>query len=896
MKVGTKILIITIGAIACLVLAFFSVASVLLVNNFNQLETSEAATNSKQAYNLLDNDLQTLNSNTLSYANWDETYNFATGQNSTYTNSVFSASTFKNLGINAVIITNNTDSVIGRLFYNGGIRELPTGFYDDLNTSRSGLLVQGMKTGCSGVIMVDSVPYLVSAQPIHPSIAGNGTGVPAGVFILAKMIDGAIQTNLTEQMSSQKLQVAFANFGNPIDGFGNVSVYGNQLVDYGTMVKVTNDNEITGLYLVDDISNKPAMVIEVVGDRTLYNQAVQSETMLLISLFLLSVMLIMVTILLLHFFVTSRINKLNNGVRRIDDNGGGGVKIEVGYKDDLGSLAASINRMVDGLEASKNDLIQSERRYKAVVEDQTEMVFRSTPNGRVTFANSAFMRCHGRKGGQIGLEQSGMTEGSDTESFPPGEFLPVPSDQMDLVRARIKSLRKEDPVFEHEHETKISTTDSRWFQWTVRGVFSDDGILVEVQWVGRDVTDKIRLLERLNKIDKIESLGVFAGGIAHDFNNYLTSIMGTLTLMKRTIKKSDKRYQRLEEAEQSVMKATELTKQLLTFSKGGEPIRKTVSVAKLLQETAQFGLRGSDITVSLSFANNLSCIEADEGQMFQVLSNLIVNAKQAMPIGGNIQIQAKDLSLEEDSSLPLPVGRYVSITITDCGSGIPQENLAKIFDPFFTTKKDGNGLGLAIVHSIVSKHGGFIDLDSTVGVGTTFTIYLPASENRVVIEPLIKEEKEVAFGKILLMDDDEPILEIGKELLEMNGYTVDCAANGEEALTLYRKSWEDKDPYRVVIMDLTVRGGMGGKEAITKLLEIDPGARAIVSSGYCNDPVMANFRDYGFLGMVPKPYVIRDMLDEVRRLMTIQQKVARSQLPQNSRGTGNEDSISIGGK
>ena len=211
-----------------------------------------------------------------------------------------------------------------------------------------------------------------------------------------------------------------------------------------------------------------------------------------------------------------------------------------------------------------------------------------------------------------------MTEGSDTESFPPGEFFPVPSDQMDLVRARIKSLRKEDPVFEHEHETKISTMDSRWFQWTVRGVFSDDGILVEVQWVGRDVTDKIRLLERLNKIDKIESLGVFAGGIAHDFNNYLTSIMGTLTLMKRTIKKSDKRYQRLEEAEQSVMKATELTKQLLTFSKGGEPIRKTVSVAKLLQETAQFGLRGSDITVSLSFANNLSCIDADEGQMFQV--------------------------------------------------------------------------------------------------------------------------------------------------------------------------------------------------------------------------------------------------------------------------------------
>ena len=320
-------------------------------------------------------------------------------------NTVFPESTFKNLGINAVIITNSTYNVITRLYYNGGIRALPTGFFAYLNRSQSDILVQGMKNGCTGIIMVDSVPYMVSARPIHHSIVGNDTGNPVGVFILAKVIDQSLEEQLSEELKSQSLQINIINFGDHVGGFGNESDYGSQLIEHGSMVKIMGDNEITGLYVVDDISNKPAIVIEVVGIEhyTIRPSKRNHAPDLIVSV---------VGhahyghVILLHYFVTSRINKLNNGVRRIDDNGGGGVKIEVGYKDDLGSLAASINRMVDGLEASKNDLIQSERRYKAVVEDQTEMVFRSTPNGRVTFANSAFMRYYGGRVGRIGLEKA----------------------------------------------------------------------------------------------------------------------------------------------------------------------------------------------------------------------------------------------------------------------------------------------------------------------------------------------------------------------------------------------------------------------------------------------------------------------------------------------------------
>jgi signal transduction histidine kinase/sensor domain CHASE-containing protein/ActR/RegA family two-component response regulator len=887
MKVGTKILLITMGSLACLVLAFFSVSSILLVDNFDKLESTNATIDTQEADHLLNNELLTLDSNSKSYANWDETYDFAVGANPDYMKVVFPESTFVNLKINAVIVTNNTYDVITRLYYDGGIRALPVGFFDHLNKTQSDLLVQGMNGGCTGIIMVDSTPYMVSAQPIHHSIGGENSGNPAGVFILVKKIDQPLQDQFTEQLKSQSLQVTITNYGDDVNGFGNVSDYGSQLIGQGTSIKIMDDNKISGISVVNDIYNKPALIIQVDGYRTLYKQAVNSEVMLLLSLLLLSLILFIVVVILLQYFITSRIDKLNAGVRRIDHNGGGGEKIEVKSNDDLGSLAASINRMVDGLDASKRDLLQSEKRYKAVVEDQTEMVFRSTPQGTVTFANTAFLKHYG-KNDCLRSDPQMVSNGSDQSAYPSGEFLPVPPNERALVLHRIQGLNKDDPVFEHEHELTTSSLESRWFQWTIRGVFSEEDRLIEIQWVGRDVTDRIRLLERLNKIDKIDSLGVFAGGIAHDFNNYLTSIMGTLTLMRKSISNSDLRYHRLEEAEHSVMKATELTKQLLTFSKGGEPIRKTISVSNLLRETAQFGLRGSEITLSLAFADDLSCVEADEGQMFQVLSNLIINAKQAMPKGGNIQIDAKDIELEEGSDVPLPVGRYVMITIKDTGMGIPQNILVKIFDPFFTTKKDGNGLGLTIVHSIVSKHDGFIDVASIVGVGSMFTIYLPASKSKIDSEPRIEEKGEVGSGKILLMDDDEPIIEVGSELLRMNGYSVDCAYNGEEAMALYSKALESGEPFNVVIMDLTIRGGMGGKETIAKLLEIDPKARAIVSSGYSNDPVMANFRDYGFLGMVPKPYNIRNMLDEVHRVMGKQPEDIKVNIPGEGKKTENE--------
>jgi signal transduction histidine kinase/sensor domain CHASE-containing protein/CheY-like chemotaxis protein len=895
MKVGTKILLITLGAIACLVLAFFSVASVLLVDNFDRLENTNTVLTSKLARDLMDNELTILTSNTLSFANLDATYWYVAGQNPNYADSTFPESTFHDLGINAVFITNGTYDIILRLCYDDdrGIVKTPLSFLSDhLNKSSSELMVQGMKEGVSGIIMVDQVPYLVSAQPIHHGAAlGMDNGNPVGVLILAKEIGQEMAIQLSGQLdNTNRTQVTLINYGQVIEGFGNSTNYGNSLMAHEE-VRILGENHISGLSLFTDIYQHPALVMKLDAPRPLYQKALASETSLLVSLLILSVLLFITTVLLLQFFIISRINRLNDGVRRIKDRGGSGGRVEVHSNDELGSLALSINHMVGSLESSKKELLESERRYKAVIEDQTELVFRSTPRGTITFGNAAFLRYYGLTDNSIkGMEVPGNRT-SVSAADPIQGFLPVPPSDVPLVHLKIAGLTPLEPVFEYEHELRASDLEARWFQWTVRGIFSEIGELAEVQWVGRDVTDRIRLLERLNKIDKIESLGVFAGGIAHDFNNYLTSIRGTLALMKMSISKLDARYGRLEEAERSVVKATELTKQLLTFSKGGEPVCKTVYLPEVLRETAEFGLRGSDITMSLSIADDLSCVDADEGQLFQVISNLIINAKQAMAAGGSIEIRAQDIALEEGSLIPLSAGKYVMIGISDRGTGIPKEVVGKIFDPFFTTKKNGTGLGLTIVHSIVAKHGGFIDVASEVGAGTTFTIYLPASTAKREAEPAFEEIPGTASGRVLIMDDEDSILEIGSELLRMNGYAVDCAVNGEEAVEMYKRAWEKNDPYRVVIIDLTIRGGMGGKEAIQKVLEINPEVKAIVSSGYSNDPVMANYRDYGFSGVVQKPYAINDMLDAVKRLVHLEAGTSMAGISR-----GGPDGIKEGGK
>lgn len=391
--------------------------------------------------------------------------------------------------------------------------------------------------------------------------------------------------------------------------------------------------------------------------------------------------------------------------------------------------------------------------------------------------------------------------------------------------------------------------------------------------VFRDVTERHRLESELYKARKLESLGVLAGGIAHDFNNILTGIITNLFMAKLNVKSNPDTFQLLAEAEKASFRASKLVKQLLTFSKGGAPVKESVAIKDVIEEAVGFCLSGSNVNYKLELAEDLSNVEADRGQIDQVLNNLIINADQAMPGGGTITVVAENVTIGRGTrqegvlSASLQPGDYVRVTLKDEGTGIPHENLEKIFDPYFTTKQNGNGLGLTIAYSIIKAHKGIVTVDSVVGKGTTFSFYLPVAKG-----PEMSGEKSgmatAASGageRILIMDDDGAVRTVLSQLLKNSGYDVVCTALGTETLEKYAAAMKGGNPFSVVVMDLTIPGGMGGKEAVVKLLEIDPRARVVVASGYSNDPIMANFQEYGFCGVIVKPFNIDEFLAVIKK-------------------------------
>jgi len=390
---------------------------------------------------------------------------------------------------------------------------------------------------------------------------------------------------------------------------------------------------------------------------------------------------------------------------------------------------------------------------------------------------------------------------------------------------------------------------------------------VRVTVITHDITNRKLMEQEISKAQKLESLGVLAGGIGHDFNNLLSGIMGNISLAKIEAERGENIMDSLDEALRVSSKASALTQQLLVFSKGGAPVKKAASIKEVLRDSAAFSLRGSKVKCEFNIAKDLWPVKVDVGQFSQVIHNLVINALQAMPNGGKITLAAKNAILETATEIPLTPGRYVEISIQDRGTGIAPGNLQRIFDPYFTTKSRGSGLGLTMSYTIIKRHDGHILVKSEVGKGSVFRIFLPATEE-VPEEAAITENRAVkGEGRILVMDDEEILRKVAKRMLLELGYEVACVEDGAEAIELYTKTKGSQQAFDAVIMDLTIPGGMGGKEAIKKLLEIDPGAIVVVSSGYSNDPIMSSYETYGFRGVVTKPYrieqlswVLRDVL------------------------------------
>jgi PAS domain S-box-containing protein len=400
---------------------------------------------------------------------------------------------------------------------------------------------------------------------------------------------------------------------------------------------------------------------------------------------------------------------------------------------------------------------------------------------------------------------------------------------------------------------------TRWLSVTANPIYDDERNLHGTVLVVIDTTNQRKLEEELLKTQKLESIGIMAGGIAHDFNNILCSILGNLEILKLYSSPNDKTYARLSKIDKATIRARDLVQQLLTFSKGGAPVRKTASIVDVVIDTSEFVLRGSNINCLFHMTDKIWPVEVDVNQISQVINNMILNAIQAMPQGGTIDITFRNYVTQADDGLPVEPGRYVKIDVEDSGCGIPDEYIGKIFDPYFTTKSKGTGLGLATSYSIVKRHEGYITASSTKHKGATFTIYLRASD-----KPLRSEDGRATTlckgsGRILVMDDEQPILDMLKEMLELCGYEAVTALEGAQAIDIYTREQNAQRGFDAVIVDLTVPGGMGGQETLRRLRLVNPHVKVIVSSGYSNDPILANFQTYRFNGAISKPFKIKEM-------------------------------------
>jgi signal transduction histidine kinase/CheY-like chemotaxis protein len=407
---------------------------------------------------------------------------------------------------------------------------------------------------------------------------------------------------------------------------------------------------------------------------------------------------------------------------------------------------------------------------------------------------------------------------------------------------------------------EVRTVDGEWshhngrrdLQAWITSVELQQGAALYV--VLHDITDLRRLDAERAKLDKLQSLGVLAGGIAHDFNNIMAAILGNASLAGLRMKPEDPVRRQLDAIESAVMRARRLTGQLLALARGGEPIRKISNLEPLLREQASFCLSGSSSRCVFDIAADLWPAEVDEGQLTQVITNLVVNADQAMSSHGMITISAVNREVAEGDGLPLTPGPYVLITVADQGPGIAPEIVDRVFDPYFTTKNGGIGLGLAVAHAVIRRHKGHIALAPQSSNGATFEVLLPATPHAQLEAELGFEAPVPGRGRVLAMDDEPQLRTLYRELLTSLGYDTEVVSNGQEAIEAYRKAHDLGQPFDAVIMDLTVPGGMGGREALAEILAVDPDALAIVASGYSADPVLSRFQEAGFSGALAKPF------------------------------------------
>jgi len=545
-------------------------------------------------------------------------------------------------------------------------------------------------------------------------------------------------------------------------------------------------------------------------------------------------------------------------------------------RDYRGELVAAIETLEDVTERTQAEeaLKDSEQRLHSIIQGSPIPAFVIGKDHKVIYWNKALEELSGVKAEEV-IGTKRQWRAFYREERPCMADLLV-DDAMELIPQWYFDKYIKSQFLEKAYEATDFFPEmgdsGKWLRFTASTVRDFKGNLVGAMETLEDVTDRRRAEDELIRVKKLESLGIFASGIAHDFNNLLSVMLRNIFAAKLSLAEEEELPQEgLEIAEKVGLQAKELAHRLITFAKGGEPIRKVGSISQLLRNTTDLSLAGSNVKCMFSLPDDIWPVEMDDVQIRQVIHNLVTNAREAMPKGGVITINAENMDVTANGNLPLKEGRYVRWSLKDRGVGIPKEDLQKIFDPYFTTKPTGTargmGLGLAICYAIINKHDGFITVESEPGVGSTFFVYLPAFPQDASVMKTETGSADAGVRRILVMHNDETVLHATGIVLNFLGYNAECTNNGDEAVNLYKKAVEANKHFAAVIIGLGVSDGKGAEEAIKELLQIDPHVRAILSSGYTDDPVALEFEKFGFKEVVAIPYDMEKMKEVLNRIL-----------------------------
>ncbi|HTG01287.1 MAG TPA: ATP-binding protein [Nitrospirota bacterium] len=536
------------------------------------------------------------------------------------------------------------------------------------------------------------------------------------------------------------------------------------------------------------------------------------------------------------------------------------ARVPAGRGDELGVLGGAFNEMLEKIRERETELVQHREHLEAEVskrtaelrqsEERYRLLMETSPNA-ISVVDAAGKTIMVNHQALVLFRIQNVSEAIGRDIF-------AWVDPDDQIRAADYFAQVLQGKVLQDAEIRVRKSDGIIFWSSINAslVRDQQGNPLFVIIVSADLTERKRVEAELLRTQKLDSLGVLAGGIAHDFNNLLQGVFGYLSLARMTLHDREKADNMLEQAEKALNLSINLTGQLLTFSKGGKPVKRARALSPIISTSVNFALSGSHSDSRITVPPDLWMVDADEGQISQVIQNISLNASEAMPEGGTVVITAENCELSAGHALLPAGGRFVGLSISDSGVGIPEGLLAKIFDPYFTTKQRGSGLGLATSYSIIKNHGGAIKVSSHPGKGSVFTVYLPAAGAAAEPEPHAAPTAVRRRGKVLVMDDEEVVRNVAREMIVALGHEVVCAAHGDDALARIKEARDAGKSFDVVILDLTIKGGMGGEQTIRRLNEIAPGTRAVVSSGYADSQVIADFKSLGFSAFLNKPYRI----------------------------------------